>query len=197
MCVCVSDGSWLSSFLVNSVVCFGVSCPLWYPFRHVAVATLKAPIPASQSINQSINQSIYLSIYLRSGQTYKMVATRPACCRSLSGPSGPKCAGSVFRGVSGALRAPGPRVSKKCPKSVPRLFQKVSRTLLGHSGDTLGTPGGTLPGHFGPEGPERLLWQAGRVAIKWAFLRGSPSNFLCLSLASGAPLAVPLCTCPN
>ena len=32
---------------------------------------------------------------------------------------GPKCPGSVFRGVCGALRALGSGVSKKCPESVP------------------------------------------------------------------------------
>ena len=45
----------------------------------------------------------------------------PACYRSLSGPSGPKCSGSVPQGVFGALRAPGSGVSKKCPRSVPRV----------------------------------------------------------------------------
>ena len=53
--------------------------------------------------------------------------------RGLSGPSGPRVPGSVSesvpengvvprsvpRGVPGALRAPGSRVSKKCPESVP------------------------------------------------------------------------------
>ena len=100
------------------------------------------------------------------------IATPPACYRSLSGPSGPKCPGSVPRGVSGALRAPGSGVSKKCPESVPG----VSKRCPGHSGDTLGTlfghsgargpkrprdtprdTLGTLPRHFGREGPERLL----------------------------------------
>ena len=41
----------------------------------------------------------------------------------------------VSRGVSGALRAPGSGVSKKCPKSVPG----VSKRCPGHFGDTLGT----------------------------------------------------------
>ena len=67
----------------------------------------------------------------------KKVATPPAYYRSLSGPSGPKCPGSVPGvslgvGVFGALRVPGSGVSKKC--------QKVS----GHSGNTLGT----RSGHF-------------------------------------------------
>ena len=35
--------------------------------------------------------------------------------------SGPKCPSSVPWGVSGALRAPCSRVSKKCPESVPRV----------------------------------------------------------------------------
>ena len=66
-----------------------------------------------------------------------------ACYRSLSGP---KCPGSVPRGVSGALRAPGSGVSKKCPESVPG----VSGTPFRHSGDTLGT----LSGHSGARGPK-------------------------------------------
>ena len=64
----------------------------------------------------------------------------------------------------------------ECPKSVPRVSpecQKGVPTLQGHSRDTFwtlrspgpegpertprGTPRGTLPGHSGPEGPERLL----------------------------------------
>ena len=48
-------------------------------------------------------------------------------------------------GVSGALRAPGSGVSKKCPESVPG----VSKRCSGHSGDTLGT----LFGHSGARGP--------------------------------------------
>ena len=81
----------------------------------------------------------------------------PSCYRSLSGPSGPKCAGSVpenggvwgsfRRGGPTALWAPGlPGLSKKCPKSVPR----VSKRCPGHSGDTLGT----LCGHSGARGPK-------------------------------------------
>ena len=70
-------------------------------------------------------------------------ATPPTCYRSLSGP---KCPESVFRGVSGALRAPGSGVSKKCPESVPG----VSKRCPGHSVDTLGT----LFGHSGARGPK-------------------------------------------
>ena len=47
------------------------------------------------------------------------LATPPACYRSLSGPSGPKCPGSVPRGVSRKLWAPGSGVSKKRPQSAP------------------------------------------------------------------------------
>ena len=72
------------------------------------------------------------------------VATPPACYRSISGPKGPECPGSVPRGVSGALRAPGSGVSKKCPESV----LGVSKRCPGHSGDTLGT----LFGHSGAQG---------------------------------------------
>ena len=49
----------------------------------------------------------------------KELQSPPACYRSLSGPSRPKCPESALRGVSGALRAPGSGVSKKCPESVP------------------------------------------------------------------------------
>ena len=77
----------------------------------------------------------------------------PACYRSLSGPSGPKCPGSVPRGVSGALRAPGSGVSKKCSQSVPRVSPECPDTFLtlrGHSGDTFWTLRSP-----GPEGPQR------------------------------------------
>ena len=88
-------------------------------------------------------------------------------------------------GVSRALRArsvlgvslgvsPGPfgPQAPECPKSVPRVSPECQKgvldtpgTLSGHFWDTpepgaqraLETPRGTLPGHFGPEGPERLL----------------------------------------
>ena len=92
-------------------------------------------------------------------------------------------------GVSRALRArslPGvsfgvslgpfaPR-APECPKSVPRVSPECQKgvphtpgTLSGHFSDTPEpgarrapeTPRGTLPGHFGPEGPERLLSQVG------------------------------------
>ena len=73
----------------------------------------------------------------------------PACYRSLSGPSGPKCPGSV-PGVSlGVSLGPfGPR-APECPKSVPRV-KKVSRTLWEQSRDT----SGTLFGHSGARGPK-------------------------------------------
>ena len=68
----------------------------------------------------------------------KCFANSPASYRSLSGPSGPKCSGtvpemspktrgvrrSVARGVSGILRAPGSGVSKKCPESVPGVSKR-------------------------------------------------------------------------
>ena len=60
-----------------------------------------------------------------------LVANPPACYRSLSGPSDPKCPRSVPRGVFAALRAPGSGVSKRCPRSVWDTFS--------HSGDTLAT----------------------------------------------------------
>ena len=80
--------------------------------------------------------------------TDKCVADSPACYKSLSLPSGPKCPESVPRGVFGALRAPGSGVSKKkvsreCPRS-------VRCHLFAHSGDTLGT----LFGHSGARGPK-------------------------------------------
>ena len=68
-------------------------------------------------------------------------------------PSGPKCPGSVPRGVFGALRALRSGVSKKCPKSVP----KVSPECQTRCPDTPGT----LLGHFldtpdpRPKGPQR------------------------------------------
>ena len=72
------------------------------------------------------------------------LATPPACDRSLSGPSGEKCSGSVPRGVFGA---------PECPKSVPGVSRECPRSVR--------TPFGTLSGHFwtlwspGPEGPQR------------------------------------------
>ena len=61
----------------------------------------------------------------------------------------------VSEGVSdGVSSGPlGPRApecpSKKCPQSVPGVSKRCP--------DTPGTHSGTLQGHFGPEGPERLL----------------------------------------
>ena len=106
----------------------------------------------------------------------------PGCYRSLSGPSRPKCPwsvpesvpgvrGSVQRGVSGALWAPGSGVFKKCPESVPGVFKKCRDTFWtlwspGPKGPRRspaehslrrppfsGTLSGTLRGHFGSEGP--------------------------------------------
>ena len=87
-------------------------------------------------------------------------ANAPACCRSLSGPSRPKCPrsvprvspktwgvrGSVRRGVSGPFGPMGSGVSKKCPESVPG----VSKRCPGHCGDSLGT----LFVHSGARGPK-------------------------------------------
>ena len=93
------------------------------------------------------------------------LASPLACYRSLSGP---KCPGSFPRGVSGALGAPGLRSVQKVSRECPWSVKKVSRTLRGHSRDTWTLrspepegperhPEGTLPGHFGPRGLERLL----------------------------------------
>ena len=73
------------------------------------------------------------------------VANPPACYRSLSGPSGPKCSRGVPWGVSGALRAPGSGVSKKYPESVPAVKRCPDTP------DTLGPLLG--PQRPGPEGP--------------------------------------------
>ena len=98
-----------------------------------------------------------------------MCCNPPGLLQESLGPFGPEvsreCAWSVPRGVSGALRAPGSGVSKKCPRSVRDTFL----TLGGHSRDTFldtlefgarrapETPRGTLPGHCrdtsGPKGP--------------------------------------------
>ena len=74
-------------------------------------------------------------------------ANPPACYRSLSGPSGPKCPGSVPQGVLGPnLSGPGLRsvqkVSRECPRSVLDTFL----TLRGHSQDTFGTLRSPGPG---------------------------------------------------
>ena len=71
----------------------------------------------------------------------------PACYRSLSGPSGPKCPGSVPRP---RCLGPGPQ-KQECPKSVPRVSRSVKK-VFGHSGDTLGTRFGHS-GARGPKGP--------------------------------------------
>ena len=73
----------------------------------------------------------------------------PICYRSLSGPSGPKCPGSVpenggvpgclAQGVFGILRAPGTGMSKRCSECVPAASkQNISRTIHGDSQDTSG-----------------------------------------------------------
>ena len=90
------------------------------------------------------------------------LAIPPTSYKGSLGPFGPECPGECPRkqgcltecpteclcgpkgSVSGALRATGSGVSKKCPESVPR----VSGTPFSHSGDTLGT----LFGHTGTRG---------------------------------------------
>ena len=78
------------------------------------------------------------------------------------------------RGVSGAFRALGSGVSKKCPESVPRVPNRCpehsgpegpQRHLVGHS---VGHPRfrghsrGHSPGHSGPRGPrDPCSWSAG------------------------------------
>ena len=107
------------------------------------------------------------------------VGKAPTSQKSLSGPSGVSDRVSPKMGVSEGVSH---GVSKRCPDSVPgvsgHLFDTVG-TPFWHSGargpkgpgdtpwDTpLDTPsfGDTLsdsPGHFGPEGPERLFWLVG------------------------------------
>ena len=58
----------------------------------------------------------------------------------------PRPATGVSRGVSGTLRAPGSRVSRKCPESAPRMSKRCPE----HSGDTL-----RILRRPGPEGPGR------------------------------------------
>ena len=83
---------------------------------------------------------------------------------------------AVSGSVLGVSLGPfGPR-APECPKSVPRVSPECQEgvpdtpgTLSGHFLDTPAprarrnpeTLRETLLGHFGPEGPERLLWQAG------------------------------------
>ena len=97
----------------------------------------------------------------------------PGLLQESLGPFGPEvsreCPSGVSLGVS--LGPFGPR-APECPKSVPRVSPEcpghlfdTPGTLSGHFLDTPEpgarrapeTPRGTLPGHFGPEGPERLL----------------------------------------
>ena len=97
---------------------------------------------------------------------------RPATgvSRALRARSVPRVSRECPSGCLWGPSGPGLRsvqiVSRECPQSV----KKVSRTLRGHSRDTFWTlrspkgprdtprdTPGTLSGHFGPEGPERLL----------------------------------------
>ena len=73
------------------------------------------------------------------GRDWVSFANPPACYRSLSGPSCPKCPRSVPRVSVGVSLGPfGPR-APECPKR-----------CSGHSGETLGT----RFGHSGAQGPQ-------------------------------------------
>ena len=86
----------------------------------------------------------------------------------------------ILRGVSGALRAPGSEVSKKCPESVPGVSKRcpdTSGTLSGHFLDTPEpgarrapeTPRRTPRGHSrdtsGPKGPRDSCSRPGRLKM--------------------------------
>ena len=112
--------------------------------------------------------------------------------------------GGVRRGVPGPLWTRAP----ECPKSVPRVSpecQKGVWTLRGHSRDTFwtlrtpviapgrphrtlpqtppfsGTPSGTLPRHFGPEGTEDSCSRSGggcNTRVEWrSVLRVQQNSF--------------------
>ena len=82
----------------------------------------------------------------------------PACYRSLSGPSGPKCPRSVPESVpenGGVSEGVSDGVSKKCPPSVPECQKGVPDTPGTLSGHFLDTP---EPGaRRAPETPCRTL----------------------------------------
>ena len=96
--------------------------------------------------------------YLKYSWECFMLEKAPTSQKSLSGPSGPKCPGECPTrcprkwGVSGALRAPGSGVSRRCPESVPgvsgHLFDTL-RTRFWHpefgAQRAPETPRGTLP----------------------------------------------------
>ena len=68
-----------------------------------------------------VEKALGSCLSLRAERVKSGIANSPACSGSLSGFLGPKCSGSVPRGVSGGLRAPGSGVSQTCPESVPRV----------------------------------------------------------------------------
>ena len=80
------------------------------------------------------------------GQNFNLMTQQiPACCRSLSGPSGPKrtreCPRKwgVSEGVSDGM--------SPCPKSVPRVPPGVSKRCLDTPGTLSGHPVGHCLGH--------------------------------------------------
>ena len=105
---------------------------------------------------------------------------------------GPKCPGSVPRGVSGALRAPASGASKKCPQSVPRVSKRCPDTPGTLSGHFLApeagarrapeTPRETLPDTSGPKGPRDSCLET-NLASHWEGVR--------LPRASGSPRTSP------
>ena len=115
------------------------------------------------------------------------IANTPTSYRSLSGPSGPKCPGKCPRECPRkrgcqreCLQGPsGPGLQSvqkfKCPKSVPGVVKKESRTLWGHSRDsfwTLQSPG--------PEGPRTLRARRARETPVAGRCKINSRTFLCL-----------------
>ena len=131
----------------------------------------RAPKKWTKMVHFDLQRSVLVHLGL---PTVLWLQPPRTCYRGLSGPSGPKCPGSVLRGVSGAVRALGSAVSKTCPESVPG----VSKRCPGHSGDTLGTlfghsghPEGHSRDTSGPKGPRDSCSRRGGVAILWPRLR--------------------------
>ena len=136
------------------------------PKRHLSFEGAKDPIGNKLSTVSKLFWENWFNDH-----SFSSVATSPASYRSVSGPSGPRCPREC------------PWECPECPKSVPRVSRECQKgvpdtlgTLLWHSGawgpkgprDTFwDTPSNTpcfrehslghSPGHFGPEGPERLL----------------------------------------
>ena len=110
----------------------------WFVHSHMQVAI------TGKCFTHSLHSCEQWPLVLRTPRPATGVS-RALRARSVPGVS-PKTRGvqgSVRRGVSGALRAPGSGVSKKCPESVPG----VSKRCPGHSGETLGTLFGHPVGH--------------------------------------------------